>query len=194
MLTEEEKNKIAEEEKIRLKAKQDEEFKQGGIGCLSLIGIIVLISVFSSLHCDRDDEKINYANSTSQTETTIEPSEEPETTPETTEESGEQTDEERYEASRNAEIGDTCVLNGGGSMNIIGTNYEDLKAIDKAAMAGDKYAVVEMYYQGRAFAVPSGTKVLFIDSSWAGRKIRILEGNYAGKSGWVSRDYIQPIK
>ena len=169
-----------------------EEKAKAGMG----IGIIVFMIVIALIIKNKPSNKNLVKTSVSfQTKEIANPTEKPKTEAimEATKESVEQTDEERYEASQNVEIGDTCILNGGGSMNIIGTNYEDLKALDKAAIAGDEQAVIEMYYQGRAFAVPSGTKVLFIDSSWAGRKIRILEGDYKGKSGWVSRDYIQPV-
>lgn len=172
-----------------------EEKAKAGIGIGIIVFMIVIALIIKSKPSNITLVKTSALSSSFQTKETAEPTEKPKTEAamEAAKESVEQTEEERYEASRSVEIGDTCILNGGGSMNIIGTNKEDLKALDKAAIAGDKQAVIEMYYQGRAFAVPSGTKVLFIDSSWAGRKIRILEGDYKGKSGWVSRDYIQPV-
>jgi len=61
----------------------------------------------------------------------------------------------------------------------------------KACVAKDYIGMVELEASGRIFTVPSGTKVLVIDSSFAIRKVRVLEGDAFGKSGWLPYEWVK---
>jgi hypothetical protein len=54
----------------------------------------------------------------------------------------------------------------------------------------DKYVKVELTVTGRASLVPSGTRVVVLETGTIGdapiSKVRILEGKYSGLTGWVA--------
>jgi len=64
----------------------------------------------------------------------------------------------------------------------------DEKALDDfidAAIAKDTIGYTQMLNSGQLFLVPKNTKVLVLDNKLFTTKIRILEGEHYGKSGWV---------
>lgn len=63
--------------------------------------------------------------------------------------------------------------------------------LTKARAAKDKAGQMQLLTSGKTFMVKSGTKVLVIDSTFAKRKIRILEGEHGGKAGWVGVERVK---
>ena len=60
---------------------------------------------------------------------------------------------------------------------------------------GDHLSAMELLPKGTVFRVATGTKVRvegFTFSSSRARKIRILEGEYSGKEGWVYAASLRP--
>jgi hypothetical protein len=66
-------------------------------------------------------------------------------------------------------------------------NFDELV---KSSIANDITGITQMVLNNGAFYVPAGTKVLIIDSSVGGRKVRILEGERLGDTGWVPFEFI----
>jgi hypothetical protein len=70
----------------------------------------------------------------------------------------------------------------------------DEKAFDElteAVVANDTYGLAELTLSGRVVLVPRDTRVLALDLHWTGRtKVRILDGEYAGASGWVASEFV----
>jgi hypothetical protein len=64
--------------------------------------------------------------------------------------------------------------------------YDDLLSADPR----DEYAMRELLLSGRVFAVEDGTEVLVIESRGLSYRIRILEGAYAGRDGWVPGEFV----
>lgn len=60
--------------------------------------------------------------------------------------------------------------------------YDELTA---AIGRNDDYGMTELIARGSVFFVTGGTRILVMDSSFASRRIRVLEGDQVGKSGWV---------
>ncbi len=70
----------------------------------------------------------------------------------------------------------------------------DKQAFDewiKACVAKDYIGMLELQASGRVFTVPNVTKVLVIDSSFASREVRILEGDAFGKAGWLPYEWLK---
>lgn len=63
--------------------------------------------------------------------------------------------------------------------------------MDFCSVANDKDGKVLLLASGRVFAVKSGTKVLVIDQAMFKRKVRVLEGEQKGLSGWVAVEYVK---
>lgn len=83
-------------------------------------------------------------------------------------------------------IGSHATLKGGPEATALGVNSEDAADWLKSSGVGDKHGVYELIESGRVFTVDNGTKVLVIDSSGSlFYKVRILEGEHAGRAGWT---------
>jgi len=75
-----------------------------------------------------------------------------------------------------------------------GTSSEVLLAVNQytrdemidALEAKDNYGLANLLLSGRVFPVADRTKVLVLDRDWYIVRVRVLEGPYAGKSGWVN--------
>lgn len=102
-----------------------------------------------------------------------------------------------------AESSTTKILNppGIGKIGYLRTASMTL-AIDKkthdellsAVLAQDKIGYDNLVTSGRAFIVPNKAKVLVIDRGLFIRKVRILEGEYTGRAGWISYEEIAKSK
>ena len=68
------------------------------------------------------------------------------------------------------------------------TSFDDYL---NAALIEDNYGINELVMQGRLFYVPNGTRVKVIDSTFTTRKVRILEGEWEGASGWVPVEWVR---
>lgn len=94
--------------------------------------------------------------------------------------------------SKHLDVGSEAIVQSG--------DFDDIYlAIDKDAFdkwvnavnANDKMGVSDLLYSGELFSVPSGTKVLILDISWGAHKVRILEGDKYGKTGWLPSEYLK---
>jgi len=67
-------------------------------------------------------------------------------------------------------------------------------ALDRAidtAIAKDEWGWRELARDHQLFLVPSGTRILVLDYGGLGkRKIRVVEGNWEGRAGWVVAEHI----
>ena len=71
---------------------------------------------------------------------------------------------------------------------------KDEKTFDTAFAAlnaGSPSLIRELIGYGDIFAAKSGTKVEVIETSGKRSKIRIMDGDIAGKVGWVQTDYVR---
>lgn len=70
----------------------------------------------------------------------------------------------------------------------------------KVILAKDEYDLLELGLQGRVFGVTNGTKVKIIDTAFAKRKVRIIQGikpvdaDKVGRSGWVPMEFVVPTQ
>lgn len=60
----------------------------------------------------------------------------------------------------------------------------------KAGLANDTYGMAKIISDGGGFNVTAGTKVLVIDQEVGIRKVRVLDGEYSMKEGWVAKEFI----
>lgn len=74
----------------------------------------------------------------------------------------------------------------------VSEDEQTYKELIDAVMAQDNIGIKKLVlYSGRVFTVDSGTKVLVLESGLERAKVRILEGDNYGKSGWVIRQAVQ---
>lgn len=73
---------------------------------------------------------------------------------------------------------------------IVSVSEVALERFIKASIANDRLGVAQMVLNGEGFLVQSGTKILVIDSTTFQRKVRILEGEHFGRSGWVPYEWV----
>jgi hypothetical protein len=74
-----------------------------------------------------------------------------------------------------------------------------LSELEQAAVADDKIGMTELKNQGRLFMVLPGTAVKILEHHEANEilktdpayEVRILEGEFAGKKGWVWDDWLR---
>lgn len=65
-------------------------------------------------------------------------------------------------------------------------------AYEKATVAGDKYGVKELLGADQVFFVRAGTGVLCLDFSSRAVEVRITNGEYEGRKGWVVTENFKP--
>lgn len=61
----------------------------------------------------------------------------------------------------------------------------------KFAVARDDIGIEELFGQGRVFNVANGAEVLIIEATFASRRIRVLDGDKRGSSGWVPMEWVK---
>ena len=61
----------------------------------------------------------------------------------------------------------------------------------KAGRAHDSVGMRQMVITGRVFAVPVGTQARVIDTSFAMRRVRILDGKHKDAAGWLPFEYVK---
>ena len=62
----------------------------------------------------------------------------------------------------------------------------------KAEVANDQMGRAGLLMADRVFGVPNNTRVLVIDRTFSRSQVRILEGEFAGRSGWVAYEWVKP--
>ena len=112
-----------------------------------------------------------------------------------------ESEEETGRSERSSTVAETTLPTTVGSEAVIDVPSLDtvFLCVDKeafdmfldAALANDSFGVAELEISGRMFGVPNGTKVLIIDSSFATRRVRVLEGYAVGKSGWLPYEWLK---
>jgi len=76
------------------------------------------------------------------------------------------------------------------SFVLLGASKESYDAFLDAQIATDSFGTSELLQSGLIFSVPADTKILVIDSTFAMRKVRILEGERIGQIGWVPYEFV----
>jgi hypothetical protein len=96
-------------------------------------------------------------------------------------------------------IGEIGMLSAGGSSTVIvGSDKAAEDELTNAAVKHDQEGFVNLMLSGRAFAVPSGTKVRMLDTIFTldilptGAHVRILEGEFHGRDGYVPHEWVVP--
>jgi hypothetical protein len=67
---------------------------------------------------------------------------------------------------------------------------EALDRFSRSAARKDRFGFVELALRDEVFLVPSRTRVLVIDHGFITHQVRILEGEHAGETGWVPREWV----
>lgn len=164
LLTEEEKKKIEEEEKLRTKIREKEKKKKQSktaMGCLVVILLIVGFVILLVAFGGGGEKSSSPA-----TQSSI------------------------------LGVGEEGILNNNSDKNDVSgvaILAVDEKAFDdfiQAQIADDKLGYSQMLGAGRFFVVDNGTAVKVIDTGFAKRKVRILEGEHLGKSGWIPYEFV----
>jgi hypothetical protein len=88
-------------------------------------------------------------------------------------------------------VGEEGRLYSGGELVPVAISKEAFDEWTKARVAKDKDGQVLLLASGKILTPQKGTKVLVIDTGMFMRKVRILEGEYKGRSGWVATEYIK---
>lgn len=89
-----------------------------------------------------------------------------------------------------------------GRLRLPGVSAESLVhvAADPAAhrealdlsLAGDLIGLANMERAGRLMIVPPGTRVRVIESGMLRKRVRIEEGRFRGRDGWVAAEFVGP--
>jgi len=163
-LTPEEKQKIYEEEKARLEAKQQvlaEQLKdikidkpnknQNYIGCLAIIGFIIIVTIIICL-----------------------------------------VDKAPSRPTSSIRIGSEAKLyQSEGHQIPAAIDYDIYEEMVNEAAAHDTIGWQQLILEGKLFVIDNDTKVLVLDSKGFALKVRILEGEYLGQVAWVSLDAVK---
>ena len=70
----------------------------------------------------------------------------------------------------------------------------DLKAFDewnKSLISKDQHGMLAMLVSDRVLSVPADTRVKVIERKWSKTRVRILEGDFAGRAGWVPYEWVK---
>lgn len=87
------------------------------------------------------------------------------------------------------EAGSEAYLYQGSDTAFVAIDERSLSALEEALSAHDKTGFAELLQSGRVLHVPANTKVLVLATGLA-VKVRILEGEYAGKAVWTDLAWI----
>ncbi|MBA7670164.1 hypothetical protein ES703_78308 [subsurface metagenome] len=89
--------------------------------------------------------------------------------------------------------GERGYLHSGVGQVVLGVDKKTLKEMNAAVIAKDTFGLDKLIKSGRIFTVPDGTKILMLDSGWSFlvEKVRILDGKYRGKAGWVPYERVR---
>jgi hypothetical protein len=72
----------------------------------------------------------------------------------------------------------------------LGTTKENEKEVVKYAVRKDQQSIMDLIYNGKAFAVEDGTKATILDSSFDMYQVRITSGSQSGKTGWLPKEFV----
>lgn len=69
---------------------------------------------------------------------------------------------------------------------------EGNERLEQLIVAGDTVGIAKMVESFQVLLPGGGTKVLVIDRGVFDREVRVLEGPYAGRSGWINSERLNP--
>ena len=78
---------------------------------------------------------------------------------------------------------------------VVVASKESAIDLEKFTAAGDNLGLKQLLSSGAVLKVPWGAKVLIIDHDWQHSlyEVRVLDGPFAGKRGWVVRESLEAI-
>jgi len=89
-------------------------------------------------------------------------------------------------------IGDIGTIDDGSSSPVpLSSTKDGHDEMAKAGRAHDTVGLRQMVLTGRAFVVPVGTQARVIDTSFAMRRVRILDGKHKDAAGWLPFEYVK---
>jgi hypothetical protein len=92
--------------------------------------------------------------------------------------------------SAKAPAGPTMLYVGSLDKITVARTKDALDRFSRAAAKKDRYGFAELALRDEVFLVPNRTRVLVIDYGFVTHQVRILEGEHAGETGWVPREWI----
>lgn len=88
-------------------------------------------------------------------------------------------------------IGEPGVLENGEQITFVATSPEAYRAMVDAAIANDSRGVTDLVLGGRLMPVKSGTKALVLDVGDGLIRVRMQDGEWSGRAGWIKRGHIR---
>ena len=65
------------------------------------------------------------------------------------------------------------------------------KEYQKAIAANDAQWIVQLQLSGRGTSVPNGTGGKLIERGWTTYRVRVTEGEMAGRAGWIDKEFVR---
>ena len=96
----------------------------------------------------------------------------------------------RLMQSPSVRTGDEARLDPDSKIVLVSADQESFNKLLKAAKANDREGWTDLLVVGKVLSVYPGTKVQVLDSTFTMRRVMILEGSFAGRSGWVLRKFV----
>lgn len=87
------------------------------------------------------------------------------------------------------------LVSGRGERVVVAVDRDSYDQVTRAAVIGDQEGLLELALRGKVFFVPPNTRVRVIDLGgflYSRARVRILEGQQAGRSGWVAYEEVVP--
>ncbi len=97
------------------------------------------------------------------------------------------------QASEFLKTGEDGYVSVGGTGNnpvLVGVTKDYYDEMFKLIAIKDNLGVSQMVMDGKVLMVDNGTAIKVIGSTMASREVRITEGKYIGKSGWVPNEMV----
>ncbi|MBI5281489.1 MAG: hypothetical protein HY858_07395 [Candidatus Solibacter usitatus] len=88
--------------------------------------------------------------------------------------------------------GEQAVLTAANGNAFLALEREDCYHVQQAVSSRDKAWLETMEMQDKVLRVAAGTPVKVLQDSYNERKVEILEGPLAGKTGWVAWEFLSP--
>jgi hypothetical protein len=89
--------------------------------------------------------------------------------------------------------GETAVLaHGTWSTLPVALSKDTVHRLTRAAEIQDQSIIKDLIDRGRAVEVSANTRVRVIGDSYNERQVRLEDGPYAGKTGWVPYEWLKP--
>lgn len=89
--------------------------------------------------------------------------------------------------------GDIVVLRSGAGVMVCATS-RDFRRCTQLSVARDADGLAQMERAGQLFVVSDGTSARVIDGGFSVTEVRIAEGIYEGRGGFVATEHVLPTK